>query len=750
MRFKSLYLAMAATALSSITGLASAEPFKYSTSHYFKVPTKIQNRPFTEITFPGTHNSWNTKGVRGGCGYGGDPLFNDNNNTDANIVQQAERGGLAFFEIDVYDWLGDWCVVHGGQHADGNPFYFKDILDDIVEAQQKTGEVVFLKIDRDSSTKRDNFITDYFNNKGLLHKLFKDRGQYKTVPSYEKLKADGVRFVIIFGSQEYRFPWQNVSTNTKHHNRSEPFTEILSRRKNEDNVRWNAFTLSDLGWGDKNEQRYITSRLVPGAIEKWIQTAHRISQIAVDYGDMIAQNMSPARAANILNQVPSAYGKIVDENGQVLKDVGYKFVIENINLQNHGAWLTSDDYLHKEYYITSTGDFDFPRPHGQEISIRPHKQGYRFEPEAIYLNAEDTAESVEVKFTAIKKSNGKEYTLQEAAESYSFIYKKGKVRLAAGLGIDANGQPVVNDVTKQKGFALVNQWSGHCATLPKNFGERSDGIFQEGCDGSVNQRWSYDADNSLIRSMAPGNYCLTTEQRHSDGAWVVAKRCPTDGKRVKGFHFALRGHEIQPQLTDGRIGLAVGGSWTKAPLWTWHKDNYHPNDLVKGKWVFQKQYVVSSDSKNIVTDASTDDRKQYFMLPNFQAKCLNAIHASNGSKVNAVWCASDSLNSDNMLWYQDGNKIRLKANNNLCLSHTGGANIRSQPEIADCSDTYLWDYQTPYGEVFGKAFTLSTKSHYNSVLNKGNPESSNNHIDLWHRTNDTKFQAWTVVPVDTE
>ncbi len=739
---KALRLTTLAAALAVVSSSALAE-FNYSGSHFFTVPDSIKDRPFTDITIPGSHNSWNTQGVGGGCtNY--NPAATDNNNTDARIWEQAERGGLSFFEIDIYRQGNNLCAFHGASSLlDGNNKYFGEVLDDIRTAQNTVNGIVFIKIDGGSSSFRDDFIERYFRERGLLNTLYINDGRDATPPTYRQLEQRGIKYVIVFGSQRFNYGWSTVGTDTRHQGRTDPTDEVLTRTNSQDTVRFNAFALNGLGYGDKDDQRYITGRLVSSSIEKWIQAGHRISHLVTDYADLHDTGMSPARAANILNQVPSAYGTITDENGQVMTDVKYDVFLENINLRGYGHWYHTDGYQNRTITSHSSGDFDFPRPHGQNISIRPYKDGYRFEPATIYLDAEETAQSVEVKFKAIPEKP----SLQNAAEAYSFIYKSGQVKLAAGLDVDGNGNPVVKDTTKQEGFAIVNTGSGHCIGVPKGAIGNGTPVHVQACDASIEQRWTYVPQSGYVKSMK-GNYCLDTQGNGNSGHQMQVYECLSGSHR--NLSFDLYGQQIVPTFTDANA-LDSNGRGINAPLIVWNRSSYSTNRL----WTFQKQYAVSKTGDNQVTDSSTDNKEQYFVLANERGKCLTADGAWDTAYVKAKPCRLHSYDSnfnvDNLLWRLDDNQIKLKAGqSDVCLDHKGTYQMETEPHIWRCFNDFsnqTWGNNMPYvggGSKLAETTSVFTKQNNGLVLD--NPRDDLVRLANWE--NNHRNQAWTVVPIE--
>ena len=708
------------------------------------------------------------------------PGATSNNNTDRDIYYQITHDNVRFVEIDVYRKGNRYCVFHGKdgwQLLDGNNYHFDTILDQIINSQKKVNDIIFIKMDGTSSTRRDDAITAHFTKRGLNAKeviYINGRGKKEvesnvegdtasTPPTYNQLRASGIRFVFVAGSSTYNFGWSGVGTSPKHgtnlnpfdndNARAKPLKEKINRTNGAHFVRWNAFALNKAGFGSKDHQRFLTARLVGHGVEKWVQGAHRVSQIITDYGDMHSVGMTSARAANILNQVPSAYGTIVDEHGEALSEnVNYKVFIPNINLKDNQTRLTSGDYHNRTFAVNAPSTFDFPRPHGQTISIRPYKKGYRFEPASITLKGYPTHQHAELKFTAYKE----EHSLQKRAESYTFIGHEGKVKLAAGLDVDSKGKVVVNDTTKHSGFALVNKRLGTCVGLPRNKPlEHNMHLWMQDCDGSERQRWSYMPDTGYIRSVT--GYCIVTNGFYADDHRLRAKKCSAKGNL--GASFGLSGSNI---ITSGDTRFAIDshGGGIGAPLILWRAGGSHNNR----NWVFEKHYQVSLSGENEVSDSSKDDVKQHFLLSNTQGYCLGTKGTSDYAQVTAKACRthhydkSDSrTKSFDKLWFEQDGKISQKpkhSNSKYCLNHDG----RQPPFLNLCKEVTQsknWNFRTPFGDgnpKMGPAFIVEPKynNSENLVLTDTNKDGSNKHITLQPGKGSIDHQAWIVVPVDSK
>jgi len=727
-----------------------AHAFDYSDSHNFSIPQHLYDTPINQITMPGSHNSFNRSGTRPSSCVTTNFLLSDNKNVHRSISDQIDMG-LRFLEIDVYKEGNQFCVYHGGggqPGLDGNSYYFSDILKEITDGLSRIGdEIIFIKMDGFGSWEapeeyaaRQEYLFQQLASSGHGDIVYQREDWETRPPTLNELASRGKRLVFVSGISP-SWGWSNAGTSAKHTERSGPFSDRIDNPNGADFIRFNAFALDDtFGWGSTSDADFIHARLIGHGIEKWIEAGHRISHLNVDFPSRQSVGMSAMRAANIFNQVPSAYGEIKDENGNTLNDVGYTVRLDNTNLNDSENWFDWDGY-HGKTVVTphGPGKFDFPRPHGQTVSIRPFKEGYRFEPEAVYLQAEETASSIEVKFTAIPSRS-----LQDIAESSSFIYKKGSVSLAAGLGLDSEGNPVVNDVTRQPGFAIVNKGSGLCIGLPKGHLGSGTKVYMQHCDASLEQRWSYNPDNSYIKSMK-GNFCLDTSGNGSSGHQMQVWECLSNPH--PNLQFSLIGQQLVPSYTDANA-LDSNGRNAGAPLIVWNRSSQHDNR----NWIFEKHYAVSSTGQNNVTDASSDNKTQYFALVNHNHHCLTADGGWRTAYIKAKNCRQNTFggNSDNMLWFEQNGQIKLKRNHGACLDNKGQLWQDTEPHIWDCISGHAnmtWGINMPYWGGYARvreALSIFPIANNNVVLD--HPRDQLVRLANWE--NKVGNQGWHIIPIE--
>ncbi len=117
--------------LALLISFTAQADFQYSKKHTFKVSLSLYDSPINQLTFPGSHNSFNMPGYdSNGCA-STNPLLFANKNVDSPITQQINFG-IRFLELDVYKSNGNWCVFHGSggnSFLDGNSYYFSDVMD---------------------------------------------------------------------------------------------------------------------------------------------------------------------------------------------------------------------------------------------------------------------------------------------------------------------------------------------------------------------------------------------------------------------------------------------------------------------------------------------------------------------------------------------------------------------------------------------------------------------------------------------
>lgn len=748
---QSKLLTGAALALTLPLSLNTFAGFDYSDSHTFSIPQHLYDTPINQITMPGSHNSFNRSGTNPNSCVTINPILGDNKNVHRSISDQIDMG-LRFLEIDVYREGNNWCVYHGGNGnplADGNSYYFGDILREITNGLERIGdEVIFIKMDGFASWEapeefaaRQEFLFQRLETLGYGDVVYKREAHETRPPTINELAATGKRLIFVSGTQGHSWGWNSAGTSAKHTSRSGPLAHHIDNPNGAEFIRWNAFALDDLfTWGSTGDADFLHARLIGHGIEKWMQAAHRISHLNVDFPSRQSVNMSAMRAANILNQVPSAYGEIKDSSGNTLSYVGYSVRLDNTNLNDAENWFDWEGY-HGKTVVTphGPGKFNFPRPHGQTVSIRPFKEGYRFEPEAIYIEAEDVAESVEVSFTAIPSRS-----LQDIAESSSFIYKKGAVNLAPGLGLDSQGNPVVNDVTRQSGFAIVNKGSGLCIALPKGHLANATKVYMQHCDASIEQRWSYNPDNSYIQSMK-GNFCLDTSGNGNSGHRMQVWECLSNPH--PNLQFSLSGQQLVPAYSDGNA-LDSSGKNAGVPLIVWNRSSQHNNR----NWIFEKHYSVSSTNENTVSDAGSDNKTQYFALVNHNHHCLTADGGWRSAYIKAKNCRQNTYagNSDNMLWFEQDGQIKLKRNHGGCLDNKGQLWAETEPHMWDCISGHAnmtWKINMPYWGGYARTReALSIFPVNNSHLVLDHPRDQLVRLANWE--NKVGNQGWHVIPVE--
>ncbi|WP_281647911.1 ricin-type beta-trefoil lectin domain protein [Parendozoicomonas sp. Alg238-R29] len=723
-----------------ISSFASAG-FEYAGDyHKFSVPDSLYDISIADITVPGTHNSFNRSGIGGGCAP--TSIITTNMNVHSSITEQIEMG-VRLLELDVYKTdNGNWCLFHGsGGNAalDGNSYYFSDIIAEIAEGLKGIGkEIIYLKIDGgqlDSET-----LLAELDKHGLKDSIYQRQDGEEAPPSLNELAQLDKRLVIIGGGNGLGWGWSMASTSPKYTNRHEPFSSTYTHANGVDAVRWNAFALDDVfTYGSTGDADYIHARILPGALEKWAQAGRRITSLVVDFPRRESVNMTAMRAATILNQIPSVKGDVATASGDVINGVRFNYWAEDLNLATGDGRYIMQDYKGRNVVTNEiSGSFDFPRPHGQGVTIRPFKEGYRFEPASIYVEAEDIANTVNISFTAIQEKD----TPQSIAESYSFIYKQGNVDLAPGLDVSEAGQVVVNDTTRQDGFALINKGTGLCVGVGSDHAYTDAPVTMQICDASPRQRWNYNPQNGHLKTVL-GNYCLDTEGSGNSGHRQQLYSCIEH----RNLTFDLVGQRIVPAYTSANA-LDSHGRSPGASLTVWNRNNdYHDNRF----WIFEKHFAVSSTDQNTVTSSAADDKQQYFMLVNeSRNNCLTADGTGSQSRVSARDCRGGDTSLK--LWSYADKQFKLKANRNSCLDNKGQLWQDSEPHIWNCiagHPNMSFQVNMPYqGGAARSIAPVAITPQENANVFLDHPRDSL--VRLANFENKVGNQGWVVVPVSVD
>ena len=736
----------------------------YSGSHNFAVPPHMYDVPISDITFPGSHNSYNLSGTgpdhcvttAGSVGPG------DNKNVHRSISDQIKIMGLRFLEIDVYqESNGNWCVYHGsGGRAflDGNSYYFTNIMGEVADGLNHIGkDPIIIKFDGGELT--EDVLRAELARYGLEDATYQ-HPPGAPVPSINDLYNQGKRLIIVSGPMGAQMSGFGTRAGAK--DRADPFRSIpTSPDRFPIFMRWNAWAVDDtFGWGSTGDADYLQARLVGHGIQKWVHAAHRINQLIVDFPTRQSVGMSAMRAANIMNQVPSIKGKVIDGNtGETMRAMQYRYWTETLNLNNAGVhspggWFTSGDYNNK----TTTsgvvyGEFDFPRPHGQTVRIEPFKEGYMFEPAAVYVEAENAATAInDIVFKAYPSSPTR------LAERHSLIYKSGHVTLAKGVDVDSDGRPFVNDVTRVNYHAIINKGSGLCIGVEGNSVYNGTPVKMQRCNGSINQQWQFDTRQGHIKS-AMGNYCLDSQGNGNSGHPQKLYNCISHNNLT----YNLIGQQIVPHYTSANA-LDSNGQGPGGNLIVWNRSSDHNNR----KWIFERQYAVSSTGQNTVTDASDDGKHAYFLIANEdKSNCLTADGPWSTAYVTAKNCvtkfrsgggvsSNQTTNMINSMWrYHDGfSQFRNKAggNDNFCLDHKGvNSDSGWAPHIWSCVDNHnnmKFRMNHPYwGGAAHTAEPVGIRAVTNNSYYLDNPGGWGNTTHLYTFNNKVHHQGWVIIPM---
>ena len=632
----------------------------YSDSHTFEVPASLYDTPINEITFPGSHNSFNTSGTSPNCAprsasndsflesakaaglkltdyvrYVKVPKFNlfgvkigfdtkaelkvgpaDNKNVHHSITQQVVDKGLRFLEIDVYHASnGNWCVFHGKDGdatLDGNSFYLRSIIEEIAAAYKKIApDPLFIKFAGGQLT--ESTLMEELQRVGLENDIFRapSKSDNKSIPTINELSRMGKRLIIVSGPQGWRM--KNAGTSPKHTSRTGCLDDVLDNPNNADFIRWNAFGLHDqFGFGSTNDADYIHARLIGHGIEKWVQGGHRINHLVVDFPNRVSAGMSAMRAANILNQVPSVKGTVTNGiTGRLLKDVQFRVTMDNVNLSED--WYQSKGQPENQQPLISgklAGLFDFPRPQEQALRIEPFKEGWRFEPTTIYITPFASAKSVS--FRAYQ-----DISPTSLAGRYTFVLQDGHVQLDPGLDV-SNKQVFVKDINRLEHAAIVNKRSGLCVGVQGTHMYNGTPVTMQHCDGTDGQKWIYNPRTGHFKTKM-GNFCLDGGGTANSGQEQKLWECVDHPNQ----RYTFAGQRIVPQSHQDSVGLDSQGSVPGAPLIIWNR--YGDDNDDNRNWILERHYVVSSQGDNEVTDASRYNKGlKFFIVHDKEPRCLKA------------------------------------------------------------------------------------------------------------------------------
>jgi hypothetical protein len=92
-----------------------------------------------------------------------------------------------------------------------------------------------------------------------------------------------------------------------------------------------------------------------------------------------------------------------------------------------------------------------------------------------------------------------------------------------------------NTPTAVAPMQIVNQHSGLCLDIEYAIAADGSNVIQWPCNGGINQRWSYDDNSGLIRSMQDPRYCLDNSGSYHDGANITIWSCK--GNSNQRFRF---------------------------------------------------------------------------------------------------------------------------------------------------------------------------------------------------------------------
>ena len=398
----------------------------------------------------------------------------------------------------------------------------------------------------------------------------------------------------------------------------------------------------------------------------------------------------------------------------------------------------------------SAGVFDFPRPKDQSVRIEPYKDGWRFEPSSFVVNPGVKVESIQ--FRAFEENTPKAVT-----ERHVFIPRNGQVWLADGVGLK-NGQPFVNDITRQDHYAIINKGSGLCAGAKSGTLRSGSEVTMQHCDGSAKQQWKFIISKGQIKS-ALGNYCMNFSGSRNNGQHIKLYEC-NDNINQK---FTFAGQRIVPQKFPDGLSFGSNGTRTGVNLQLWEPAT---KNFSNRKWIFERHYRVSAKKgQNIVNDPAKDNVEQKFLIvKDARARCLTAASHQQQAKLSAKDCSTANGRNgsnpvSNMAWtytkntsvyfYENGQfienwQLRLNGDVNACLASGNQPSAGDEPYIKKCNAPYetIWNFNMPYWG--GTADIAETIGLHSNSLFLHHPRDR--FVNMGNFNNKREQQGWVFVP----
>ncbi|MEC3908504.1 phosphatidylinositol-specific phospholipase C domain-containing protein [Tamlana sp. 2201CG12-4] len=341
----------------------------------FAIKPEWWNRPITQVSLPGTHNSYNT-GFK-------------NTNVDISIEDQIKLG-VRFFEIDVYD-DGDKLSVYHGVSWTGK-WDFEDILNTLaIGIQEYPTEIFFMKIERHADQQK---VQNTINR--ILGKYIY-RGKEGEVPTVQELIDTDKRLITTGSAGNMNAPL--TYRGTKVGNKGsldllwEPYVYRGEKKSIEPQagLRLTAVVLDKRGRGVRSYSQQINTPtyLKKLAIRAWRLNGRIPGQVIVDFPSL----GNVFKVVNELNENNRLFGTV---------EVASKNPFEDGDIQ----WICiyeGGEYKEEITTFKLSQFFDLPAQIGEKMTLRPVSEKYNIIPESIAWHNEKGKDTL-VTFTLKDKT----------------------------------------------------------------------------------------------------------------------------------------------------------------------------------------------------------------------------------------------------------------------------------------------------------------------------------------------------------
>lgn len=134
----------------------------------------------------------------------------------------------------------------------------------------------------------------------------------------------------------------------------------------------------------------------------------------------------------------------------------------------------------------------------------------------------------------------------------------------AGDGVDKLGMvyapALSNNGSAVTPMRLVNKQSNLCMDVDRANATDGAKMLQWRCNGGQNQRWSYDANTGLVRSMLDPHYCLDNSGNYDNGATIALWTCNGNSNQRYTYDAATGRLAVRNNPVQVVDGVAATGS----------------------------------------------------------------------------------------------------------------------------------------------------------------------------------------------